>query len=724
MMKSGLSSQSFLVTQVLCLLWTKLAYSQSTITTYLTTRVTSTITGSCNGNPLPLCENVGWLPQSNYNSTANASRISTSSTGTSSTGTTSRRATTTRLTTSTTTSTSGPAPSLFFLEGSGNFSGYFAVLGGARDVFLTNIEIAAGIGFSLDEFGQLLTLEEPIKNLLYRKNSTLAQSRKRQDDLLDWGNILAALPEVAAALGVTERFYFEGKELRLENGGNNYTLYVQQQNGTHFLMKMARLGSSVPQEFTRLPLTWASTSGTVTAARPTSTGTTTTTQASNNIGSSTGTGTNNPSATGTTSTVSSSILAYDIITSLKLQSFCSLFLGYLGTVISTVEDISSIATSTSTSVFIGESTDITTDITTEISTSKGRSLDVQTATAIKPPRRMIKRKKQEIEKSPASLVWEYVSYKDVSSPITERQTSTAIETPDALKSFPTAELRAGCSSAVTAPQTSTEISTSVTSVLYVETAGASTFTSILTTTVSSTSITNSAELIISTIHANGIFRAEVAGIATNTQFFIFATQDPNGDTTIPNTGLEINTRTTQQAWGVSFVGGTRNALIVTQQLRSGNLMNTFGWQVSTSVIGNAELSSVISAYQVKMVLMGSSAYSKRGEDAAEDLPVSALDAAPRPRRGTPAEIPVQTAVELLYLDYADGYLLPAKEILQGEGYEGRDTFWICTDSDVPTHTTLYLYQSAGFKELAASWEPSLQGCTTFTSVLPMVVPTD
>ncbi|KAF3217593.1 hypothetical protein TWF106_007899 [Orbilia oligospora] len=737
------------VLQALWSLWVTPAYSQSTHTLYYTTHFTSTITSYCSANILPMCENLSWLsisqnisttvgPNTSNANSASSSGGSSPPTGSGSGGSTGSSTGLDSSTGFTSTTTAQPAPSLFFLEGGESFSGYFAVLGEDGNVFLTDVETASGTGFSINSFGKVSTLEEPPQDLLYRRNSTArSRIRRRQDDLVDWGDLLAALPDIATTLGVTERFYFEGKELLLDTGGFTYTLYVQQQNGTYYLMKMARRGSNIPEFLTKLPLTWASTSGTVTLTKPPSS-------------TSTNTGGLNPSG----------ILVYDIITSSKLEEFCSLLLGYFGTVTSTLSSIASIAIKTTT--LLETASFPRTETSTVIETSTGSRYTVwiiETATALR-SKRMLDTGR-EIETA-------------VTSYLRRTVTSDNIETPGPLKSFPAAQIRAGCSMAVIAPITSTIITTSITSVPYIESIR---LTSTPVVVSATTSPTITYDILSTTLHGNGVLRAEITELAPSLRPMIYANRQVNGDTSIPTPGVQLGMFVTRQSWGVSYASHTHRALIITQHLRSGTVMNIYGWHISTSIIANPQSSSVISAYQVSIAVIGSSVVTKRDVNVVEAAPSPVPDGTAGPGPGpvesagasssaaaasskaasssaaagsssaaagsSEPEPPVSssaasssgaqsspaqsssapTAVGILYLDSSDGYLHPMKNLMsQLDGYENRDTFWVCTNDAVIPRTTLYLYRSTGFAELVARHEPTLTGCSTFHSVLPMVIP--
>ncbi|KAF3290992.1 hypothetical protein TWF970_000245 [Orbilia oligospora] len=746
------------VLQAFWYLWVTPTYSQSTHTLYYTTHFTSTITGYCSANILPMCENLSWLsisqnisatggPNTSNANSASGSGGSSPPTGSSSGGLTGSSTGLSSSTGFSSTTTAQPAPSLFFLEGGESFSGYFAVLGEDGNVFLTDVETASGTGFSINSFGKVSTLEEPPQDLLYRRNSTASSRiRRRQDDLIDWGDLLAALPDIATTLGVTERFHFEGKELLLDTGGFTYTLYVQQQNGTYYLMKMARRGSNIPEFLTKLPLTWASTSGTVTLTKPP-------------ISTSTNTGGLNPS----------DILVYDIITSSKLESFCSLLLGYFGTVTSTLNSIASIATKTTT--LLETASFPRTETSTIIETSTGSRYTVwiiETATALR-SKRMLDNGR-EIETT-------------VTSYLRRTVTSDNIETPGPLKTFPAAQVRAGCSMAVTAPITSTIITTSITSEPYIESRRSTSTPVVISATTSSTITYN---ILSTTLHGNGVLRAEITELAPSLRPMIYANRQVNGDTSIPTPGVQLGMFVTRQSWGVSYASNAHRALIITQHLRSGTVMNTYGWHISTSVIANPQSSSVISAYQVSIAVIGSSVVTRRDVNAVEAAPSPVPDgaAAPEPApvesagasssaaasskaASSPAAAgsssaaagsssaaagsssaaagsssaaagsssaaagsssaaqssSAPTAVGILYMDSSDGYLYPMKNLMsQLDGYENRDTFWVCTNDAAIPRTTLYLYRSTGFAELVARHEPTLTGCSTFHSVLPMVIP--
>ncbi|KAK6528351.1 hypothetical protein TWF281_009594 [Arthrobotrys megalospora] len=799
------SNEFMLVIHALFSLWAKSTYSQSTHTIYHTTRFTSTVTGSCIANSLPMCKNVSWLPISLGNSTAIGG--STTSSGTSSgtglgtgsgtfsgtssdneSGTGTASSTQTQSTsgegsastrtgvstgTGSATTTARPAPSNFFLEGGESFSGYFAVLGEDGNVFLTNVTSASGTGFSINQFGIVSTLQEPVQNLVYHRNTTVLRLQKRQDGLVDWGELLASLPGTAATLGVTERFYFEGKELRLGNGGQIYSLYVQQQNGTFYQMKMARDGSDIPSSLTKLPLTYASTSGTVTLAQPSDSGSTLISSSR----SSSGTGT---TTAGSGTVTPSSALAYEIITSLGLQSFCSLLLGYFGTVTSTLESTASITTGTTTYILAVSVTSTSIITISESSTSYRTTVyAIESATTI-----VVKRKLEDSLGTEASLV----SY------FRKTVTQDTIETPDPLKTFQAAEIRAGCSRAVTAPQTSTEISTSITSAPYLaSTNSISTPTTSSTTT--STSIVTIREL-TSTLYVAGCLRAEISTLVTQSRGLAFMRMNV------------FDTTTT----GASYVYDTRNALIITREHPSGTIRNTYAWQVSTSVIANAQLANVVSAYQVNFGLIGSRDTTPRDRDVIEAAPNPAPDGTAEPvpletagaassapsnsagassapsnskgassapsnsagassapsnsagassapsnsagassapsnsagtssapsssagassapdssapgssgesSGGTPTT--TQSPMDFVYFDARNRFLVLKKDLMRaGPGYENRDTFWLCTDGGSPPATTLYLYLSTGFPALVATFQPTLTGCTTFESLFPL-----
>ncbi|KAF3147776.1 hypothetical protein TWF594_002356 [Orbilia oligospora] len=574
------------------------------------------------------------------------------------------------------TTTAQPAPSLFFLEGGESFSGYFAVLGEDGNVFLTDVETASGTGFSINSFGKVSTLEDPPQDLLYRRNSTASSRfRRRQDDFIDWGDLLAALPDIATTLGVTERFYFEGKELLLDTGGFTYTLYVQQQNGTYYLMKMARRGSNIPEFLTKLPLTWASTSGTVTLTKPPSS-------------TPTNTGGLNPS----------DIFVYDIITSSKLEEFCSLLLGYFGTATSTLSSIASIATGTTT--LLETASFPRTETSTVIETSTGSRYTVwivETATALRSKRMLDNGRETETT---------------ITSYLRRTVTSDNIETPGPLKTFPAAQVRAGCSMAVTAPITSATITTSITSEPYIESVRSTSTPVVISATTSST-ITY--DILSTTLHGNGVLRAEITELAPSLRPMIYANRQVNGDTSIPTPGVQLVTRRDMNAVEAPIPVPDGTAAPEPAPVESAG--------ASSSAAASSKAGSSSAAGASSSAAAGSSSAAAGSSSVAAGSSSAAASSEPPVSSSAAQSSSAPTAVGILYMDSSDGYLYPMKNLMsQLDGYENRDTFWVCTNDAAIPRTTLYLYRSTGFAELVARHEPTLTGCSTFHSVLPMVIP--
>ncbi|KAK6511586.1 hypothetical protein TWF481_000501 [Arthrobotrys musiformis] len=329
-------------------------------------------------------------------------------------------------------------------------------------------------------------------------NGTLPRHRRQNDsEIYEIGDLLHATPSEVLETDKLSTFYFSGTVLKLNWKGLVYTFYAVPRNVSgEYSLKMARLGSSVPDNFVPFNLNYmprpSSSTGSSTTSYLTTTpragivpGTSSTTNSrsasgatspseggsgssestsdSSNTDTGTGSGTDTDTdtatskGTGTTTSHSNShssstsidysaaSSAYDIITSFSYQAFCSQVLEYTGTVslVSTKEVSTPTGTVSTTSTsnfekFIYTSTETiytTTDTVTTDATALSRR--GQYMISIAP--------EMDDENEPRVVL---------------------IPTPLLLATFNDAEISVGCASAVSPHDTSTERSTITETISY------------------------------------------------------------------------------------------------------------------------------------------------------------------------------------------------------------------------------------------------------------------
>ncbi|KAK6529540.1 hypothetical protein TWF281_008711 [Arthrobotrys megalospora] len=399
----------------------------STTTIFQTTRHTYTITRNDICTPLQRCENLTWSPIFESNTTATSG--STSSTG--SISTTSQALPTSR---------NSDIPSEFLLQGDGQFSGYYIAFGASGHAILVR-EGESPQYLQLSALGQLRTSATPTEVVFLRITNDTILHRREETQFIEVGDVLHDVPGNLLGIDKTGTFYFLGVTLKLNWRGLVYTFYGQKSIGGIYILMMAREGSVIPSSYFPLNLNYVGRPSSTSSSRPTST--------------STNSSSGSPSSSTSTPTA---LLAYDIITSYSYQAFCSQFLQYSGTV--------TVTSSTGASTATGVSSSIETITDTSTSYSSIETVYTTTNYTTQASRRM---------------------GRDLSMSMGFERRQSKIPTPSLLATFADGQIRAGCSSAVPVPNTSTEFTTTTTPIPYESTTqGTTTSTSGLTTVSTST----------------------------------------------------------------------------------------------------------------------------------------------------------------------------------------------------------------------------------------------
>ncbi|KAF3206265.1 hypothetical protein TWF679_008786 [Orbilia oligospora] len=448
----------------------------STTTVFETVHNTYTITRKIDCEDLKLCENLAWnlrpgSPSPGNNGTDGPSSVIPSPFDPD------FASTTTPSSTESDGSSATGEPFEFLLRGDGVLSEHFIAFDENKATVLVQsgkepqyLQISAA-----GELGTVNTTETTEVVFLRITNDTLPLARRQDDpntEVYEIGDLLHAAPSEILSSDKLSTFYFSGTVLKLDWKGLIYTFYAVPRDVVgEYSLKMARLGTVVPASFIPLNLNYLRqpsssttsitfpTTGTQAGALSSTTSTTSRRSRSRSTGgsdsssssfsgsgnestsSNTGTSTSDTATSASPTSVdpASVTLVYDIITSFSYQSFCSEYLEYTGTVSRVSTEESSIPTgtlvTTSTEIFekfVYTSTETTYTATTTVTTD---------ATAME--------------------------RRELISPAPENEPRAAqAQVPFLLATFNAAEISLGCSSAVPAPETSTEHSTTTRTVSY------------------------------------------------------------------------------------------------------------------------------------------------------------------------------------------------------------------------------------------------------------------
>ncbi|KAF3161379.1 hypothetical protein TWF751_011359 [Orbilia oligospora] len=513
------------------LLFVVASNSQPTATTttlFSTFRRTKTIIrNTCGSNldVLPLCDNIQWGSFNSWtqDETSTSQMINPS---TSAPDTTSSFSQSTIVSTSTVSSNTG-APTEFRLR---------ALIPGFDDASVNttyNGPVANNADFKLTPEGTISAIGANQRLIVYRRQTSSVGTPD------DYGDVLILRGNTLADNDLSRKWYFRGYSLDLQNPSTFqiYRVYLLQIERTRYAVKMGAVGAQVPSTFetydlcyepavrsrtstsstrTTLPISSVISSSLSSSYRPPSTSP----DLSSNVPesspamisstplSSLSSETSSSSYMQSPSSSASSVMlnAYDIITLEALYSFCSNLLRF------TVTSTSSTVTSSSIA---------------EVSTKTITSSELVVCTS-------------------SHIEYVSTSYIPIETSVTDLRQKKAFiarrqepyTTPAPLTSFNDAEVRAGCSSAIAAPTTTVDsTTTSVVVVPYPSTTDFSfTETSYSTELVSSTI----QSVLTSTIAANGYYKMRNDSLGTFDNYYFWI--DPkNHQGTLPDTTPIANT---------------------------------------------------------------------------------------------------------------------------------------------------------------------------------------
>ncbi|KAF3200720.1 hypothetical protein TWF106_003160 [Orbilia oligospora] len=531
----------------------------TTTTLFSTFRRTKTVLRStCGSNldVLPLCDNIQWGSFSSRTQNEASSQMINPSTSTP--DTISSFSQSTIVSTSTVSSNTG-APTEFRLRAlipgfddayvNTTYNGPIIIDVNAENRLLQGDDllnnpmprVADNADFKLAPEGTIRAIGANQRLIVYRRQTSSVGTPN------DYGDALILRGNTLADNDISRKWYFRGCTLNLQNPSTFqlYRVYLLRIERTRYAVKMGAVGAQVPSTFEAYDLCYepAASSSTSTSSvkttlsissvissslsshQPSSTSSDLSSDAPESSPSmisstpSSSLPSSSSSMQSSSSSVSSVMLnAYDIITLETLYSFCSNLLH---------------STMTSTSLTVTSSS------SAEVSTKTITSSELVVCTS------------SHIEYASTSYIPTETSVTDLrqkKASIARRQ--EPYTTPAPLTSFDDAEVRVGCSSAIEAPTTTVEsTTTSVVVVPYPSTTDfSSTETSYLTELVSSTI----QSVLTSTIAANGYYRMRNDSLGTFDNYY-FWINAKNHQGTLPDTTPIANT-TRETFWQAIWDG--------------------------------------------------------------------------------------------------------------------------------------------------------------------------
>ncbi|KAF3182990.1 hypothetical protein TWF788_005792 [Orbilia oligospora] len=531
----------------------------TTTTLFSTFRRTKTaLRSTCGSNldVLPLCDNIQWGSFSSRTQNEASSQMINPSTSTP--DTISSFSQSTIVSTSTVSSNTG-APTEFRLRAlipgfddayvNTTYNGPIIIDVNAENRLLQGDDllnnpmprVADNADFKLAPEGTIRAIGANQRLIVYRRQTSSVGTPN------DYGDALILRGNTLADNDISRKWYFRGCTLNLQNPSTFqlYRVYLLRIERTRYAVKMGAVGAQVPSTFEAYDLCYepAASSSTSTSSvkttlsissvissslsshQPSSTSSDLSSDAPESSPSmisstpSSSLPSSSSSMQSSSSSVSSVMLnAYDIITLETLYSFCSNLLH---------------STMTSTSLTVTSSS------SAEVSTKTITSSELVVCTS------------SHIEYASTSYIPTETSVTDLrqkKASIARRQ--EPYTTPAPLTSFDDAEVRVGCSSAIEAPTTTVEsTTTSVVVVPYPSTTDfSSTETSYLTELVSSTI----QSVLTSTIAANGYYRMRNDSLGTFDNYY-FWINAKNHQGTLPDTTPIANT-TRETFWQAIWDG--------------------------------------------------------------------------------------------------------------------------------------------------------------------------